>query len=255
MRYAAEQRPLDLACDQLPVAEQHARLVINRINALRSLPEGARIADVGAGQGLFLIACAQMGYDAVGIEPWADARSVAEELAALRRVRISIVSGTMESIPLPSASVDVVHANSVVEHVADVRKSFAEVYRVLKPGGMFWFSTASSLCPRQGEIRGFPLFGWYPDALKTRIMDWAKEHRPALIAHTSTPAYHWFTPPKARRMLTQAGFTKIYDRWDIRLPSEGGAGYRLALRVIKSSSITKFVADVFVPTCAYLAVK
>lgn len=255
MHYAAEQRPLELACAELAVTEGHARLVIGRINSISAIPENARIADIGAGQGLFLIACAQMGYDAVGIEPWEGARSTAEELARLRGVRINIVAGTMESIPLGVASVDIVHANSVLEHVADARESFAEVYRVLKPGGVFWFSAASSLCPRQGEIRGFPLFGWYPDPLKRRIMDWAKEYRPALIAHTSTPAYHWFTPRKARRMLAQAGFTRVYDRWDVRLPSEGGALYRFILRVIRSSSPTKFIADLFVPMCSYIAVK
>jgi hypothetical protein len=86
-------------------------------------------------------------------------------------------------------------------------------------------------------------------------MDWAKRSRPELIAHTSQPAYHWFTPWKARRLLREAGFTRVLDRWDLRLPDEGGRRYRAALAVIRSSAVTKTIADVIVPTCSYAAIK
>ena len=111
------------------------------------------------------------------------------------------------------------------------------------------------MCPRQDEIGLFPCFGWYPDRLKRRIMEWTKTHKPHLIGHTQTPAINWFTPRKARRMLQEAGFTKIYDRWDVRLPSEGGRGYQMALRVVQLNSVTKFLADVLVAGCSYIAIK
>jgi hypothetical protein len=62
-------------------------------------------------------------------------------------------------------------------------------------------------------------------------------------------------PWKARRMLRTAGFRRVYDRWDLRQPSEGGRLHALLLRVIRLSPVTKCMADVLVGGCAYAAVK
>jgi ubiquinone/menaquinone biosynthesis C-methylase UbiE len=43
--------------------------------------------------------------------------------------------GTIENIPLPSASVDVVISNCVIALSADKSRVFAEIHRVLRPGG------------------------------------------------------------------------------------------------------------------------
>lgn len=252
---AAEQRPLEEAREHFAVVDRHASAVLSRIALIRDVGAGMKIADIGAAQGLFLIACARRGLDAIGIEPWDQARDTATALASEFGVAVTIVEGVMERIPLENDSVDIVHANSVVEHVDDVTAAFAEAYRILKPGGIFWFSAASSMCPRQGEIRGFPAFGWYPDPLKRRIMDWAKEKRPALIAHTTKPAYNWFTVRKARRMLREAGFATVYDRWELRLPSEGGPRYRFALSFLKRCAPARVLADIAVPMCSFAAVK
>lgn len=252
---AAEQRPIEEARAHFAIVERHADAVLSRIAAISAVDDGMKIADIGAAQGLFLIACARRGLEAVGIEPWEQARETAMDLASEFNAPIRIVEGVMERIPLPDGSVDIVHANSVVEHVDDVETAFAEVYRILKPGGIFWFSAASSMCPRQGEIRGFPAFGWYPNGVKRRIMDWAKEKRPALIAHTTKPAYNWFTVRKARRMLHETGFKAVYDRWELRLPTEGGPRYRSALAFLKRFPAARVLADIAVPMCSFAAVK
>lgn len=255
MCHATEQRSYEQVAAELPIAGRHAQLVLTRLRQVVRLPTFPHIVDVGAAQGSFLNACARLGCDAVGIEPWEQARLVAALLAAQTGTSIHIVDGTAEELPLPSSSYDIVHANSVIEHVDDAQAAFREAYRVLKPGGAFWFSAASSLCPRQQEIRGFPAFGWYPDMLKRAIMRWACAHRPHLLGHTTKPAMNWFTPWKARRMLHAAGFSRVYDRWDLRLPSEGGRAYGIALRAIRASAAIKLLADVLVPCCAYAAVK
>jgi ubiquinone/menaquinone biosynthesis C-methylase UbiE len=241
------------ACDRLPRAEAHAKALIAALRKIAPIPQGASILDVGAAQGRFLIGCARMGFDAVGVEPWDQAREIAAVLASEAGVHIGVLSGRAESLPFPDACFDLVHAGSVIEHVKDVRASFAEAFRVLKPGGVYWFFTASSMCPIQQEISGFPLFGWYPDALKRRIMLWAMNNRPRLVGMSKSPALNWFTPGKARRLLTEAGFVRIHDRWDLASPS--GRAAQKALSIIRSNRLVRMLANIAVSGCAYAAVK
>ena len=240
---------------RLPVIEAHLRKILARLERFRPVRPGAKVADVGAAQGLFLIAAAKAGLNAVGVEPAEPARELAGRLADHEGVGIDIRPGCAEQLPLESGEFDFVHAISVVEHARDPQAAFDEAHRVLAAGGVLWFATASSMCPRQHEIGRFPCFGWYPDRLKRRIMAWARANRPELIGHTQTPAMHWFTPAKARRMLAQAGFGKVYDRWDIRLPAEGGRLHRAALGFIRSCRLTKLLGEIMVPHCSYAAVK
>ena len=252
---ATEQLSYEDGLKRLPESVAYAETVLARLHHVRPIAKDNAIVDIGAAQGRFVIACVQRGFRAVGVEPWAQAREMAMQIARHVGVEIDMREGTAENLPLPSEQFDIVHASSVIEHVQDARAAFAEAYRVLKPGGIFWFSTASSVCPWQGEIRGFPCFGWYPIRLKRRIMAWAKAHKPHLIGHTDTPAIHWFSPWKARRMLREVGFRKVYDRWDLRLPSEGGRLYGAALRCVRLCGLTKLLADMAISSCAYAAVK
>ena len=48
---------------------------------------------------------------------------------------VEFVEGTIEAIPLPSASVDVVISNCVINLAADKAAVLAEIARVLRPGG------------------------------------------------------------------------------------------------------------------------
>jgi SAM-dependent methyltransferase len=256
-RHATEQMSLDTALASLPNSEAYARKVLSRLEMIRPLPpESTTVVDIGAAQGRFVIGCIRLGYRAIGIEPWAAARETAVQLSARAGVDIQILPGTAEATGLPAEQFDVVTAAAVMEHVKDAQAAFNELYRILRPGGIFWFNSGSSLSPRQEEINGFPFFGWYPDSLKQRVMSWAQKKKPHLIGYTETPAINWFTPGKVARMLRRAGFRHtIYDRWDLRLPSEGGAAYRLALRMVKLGRLTKLVADVILPGCAFATLK
>jgi SAM-dependent methyltransferase len=252
---ATEHRSLEQVVATLTLKRKQATVVLSRLKRFGVLPDQARILDIGSAAGTFVATCNQLGYHCEGIDPSEEARLVSEELSRYLGATIRVKPGRAESIPYEPNTFDVVHARSVIEHVEDVEKAFSEIFRVLKPGGVFWFSAASAACPKQAEIKGFPFFGWYPDPLKQRIMSWAKDHRPQLVNYTKTPAINWFTPRKARRLLRKHGFDKVYDRWDLRGLEEGGKMYRTAVRVISSSAATKRVADTLVPDCSYAAFK
>jgi SAM-dependent methyltransferase len=52
----------------------------------------------------------------------------------------SVHACSARSIPLPNGSFDYVISNSVLEHIPDLKSVIAEVRRLLKPGGRFYFT-------------------------------------------------------------------------------------------------------------------
>ncbi len=106
---------------------------------LAHVPPGARVLDVGCGEGWFTAALAQAGRQAVGID-------VAEE--PLRRARARQPWLDLRCVPaeggwptLPDVSFDAVWAGEVIEHVADTAGWLSEVRRVLRSGGPLVLST------------------------------------------------------------------------------------------------------------------
>lgn len=252
---ATERRSLRQARHALPAVEAHLAKVLRRLHAVTDLPETPRLLDLGAAQGLLLLVARRLDVPAVGIEPDQAARTVGQELAAELNCPLDLRAGPAELLDLPEASFDVVHAASLLEHVRDPAPVLAEARRVLRPGGVLWLCTTNRLCPRQQEIAHLPAFAWYPPSLQRRIMAWAQRHRPAWIGHTETPAVHWFTPRRLRQLFSEAGFCRFLDRWDLRLPEEGGALHAAGLRAIRASRILRALADVAVSgySCAGIA--
>ncbi len=121
---------LGLGCG-LPV--QHAGLV-----------EGMTVLDLGSGAGVdAFVARRQVGATGkvIGLdftpEMVALARKNAERLGY---ENVEFVEGAIEDMPLPDASVDVAISNCVLNLVPDKAQAFAEMHRVLRPGGHFCVS-------------------------------------------------------------------------------------------------------------------
>ncbi len=81
------------------------------------------------------------------------ARSTAEALG-ITNVRFD--KAALENLPIPPASVDLVISNCVLNHAADKSKVWAEVFRVLKPGGRFVVSDIFASAPVPPEFRNDP---------------------------------------------------------------------------------------------------
>lgn len=253
-RQAAESLTLEQARGRLDPSRAWTAEVLLRLKPL--LPAGSlQILEVGAAQGRALLALAAQGHEAFGLEPYAPAIEVAKRLAAEESTKIEIRQGRAECIPFESGRFDLVLAFSVMEHVDDLEMTLREIFRVLKPGGVFWFNSASSLCPIQEEIDGFPFFSWYPDQIKRWVMRWAMDHRPELIGFTDHPAIHWWTPRKAARLLAQAGFVRVWNRWQLGKPSEQRSYRRAAINLIGTVPLLALVADILLTGCSYAAQK
>lgn len=251
---ATETLTIEQAKRRLESSKLWAKNVLGRLRFL--LPERKlEILEVGSAQGRALIGLVEEGHEVYGVEPYLPAIAIAMELTREIGVEVDIRQGRAENIPFESGKFDLVLAFAVMEHVEDLDMALGEIFRVLKPGGVFWFSSASSMCPIQNEIKGFPLFGWYPDKIKKRIMYWAMENRPELIGCTQHPAINWWTPQKAEKSLKNKGFVKVWDRWDLGEPSEDKKIKQKIIRIISNKKSISLLCDIILPGCSYATQK
>ncbi len=103
------------------------------------LQTGETVVDLGSGAGIdALIAARKVGPDGkvIGVD------MTPEMLAAARRnaeaagaEHVDFREGRLEDLPVDDASVDVVTSNCVINLVPDKARVFAEIARVLRPGG------------------------------------------------------------------------------------------------------------------------
>ena len=104
--------------------------------ALRSLADwdGATVLDLGCGTGFHLPAFAATAAQVVGVEPHPDLLALAR-----RRTRalpnVSLLQGTAQRVPLPDASVDVVHARWAYFFGPGCEPGLVELDRVVRRGG------------------------------------------------------------------------------------------------------------------------
>ena len=112
--------------------------------SLRRLEPGARVVDVGSGAGFdSFIAATQVGSTGrvIGIdmtpEMLAKSRATAEQL---QFGHVEFREGLAENLPVENGWADVVISNGVINLCADKQAVFAEIHRVLRPGGKLQFA-------------------------------------------------------------------------------------------------------------------
>ncbi|MDQ2914005.1 MAG: arsenite methyltransferase [Chloroflexota bacterium] len=108
---------------------------------LADLRPGEYVLDLGSGAGLDVLLSARRvtpGGHTYGVDMTDEMLAVARGNQANAAVtNATFLKGTIENIPLPDASVDVVISNCVINLAADKSAVLREAHRVLRPGGRF----------------------------------------------------------------------------------------------------------------------
>jgi SAM-dependent methyltransferase len=123
----------------LPEAALLASLGCGNPTAVAELRPGERVLDLGSGGGIDVILSARrVGSTgrAFGLDMTDEMLDLAVRNAAEAGVEnVEFVRGTIEAIPLPASTIDVVISNCVINLAADKGAVFREIARVLRPGG------------------------------------------------------------------------------------------------------------------------
>ena len=146
---------------ELPGAAVLASLGCGNPIAVAELREGETVLDLGSGGGIdVLLSARRVGPAgrAIGLDMTDEMLELARRHAAeAGATNVSFVKGTIEAMPLPDASVDVVISNCVINLAADKPAVFREIARVLRPGGRVGVSdvvAADELTPAERAERG-----------------------------------------------------------------------------------------------------
>ena len=168
-----------------------------------------RLLDVGGGQGDFALSSMQLGYDALLVE----LGESGVEGARSRGVHAYQGEITDPFFHDQEEHYDVVTAWEVVEHLYDPRTFFSRVYRLLRPGGLFLYSTGNANEARFWRSR----WGYF-----------------------QVPEGHlyFYNPKTIRWFLSRAGFKKFLDPYRIYYKETVGVRAMAKFRLINLDTAT-----------------
>ncbi len=115
-----------------------------------------RVLNVGCGTGGFNVAAARAGASAVGVDDDDEAIGICRLKA--RKAGGAFVRAHAEALPFADGVFDLVHCFSVIEHVASVEATVAEMVRVARPGGAVYVHTPNAWSLWEGHYKVF----WLP---------------------------------------------------------------------------------------------
>jgi arsenite methyltransferase len=193
----------------LPADAVAASLGCGNPTALLALEPGQTVLDLGSGGGIDVLLSAKR----VGPTGKAFGLDMTDAMLALARdnqrkagaTNVEFLKGTIESIPLPDNSVDVIISNCVINLSSDKDTVLREAFRVLKPGGRF----AVSDVVVRGEVpadirRNMELWvGCIAGALDEQ--DYGAKLRAAGFVDVEVEPWRVYKVEDARAFLTESG--------------------------------------------------
>jgi arsenite methyltransferase len=193
----------------LPADAVTASLGCGNPTALLALEPGQVVLDLGSGGGIDVLLSARR----VGPTGKAYGLDMTDEMLALARdnqrkagaTNVEFLKGTIEAIPLPDDSVDVIISNCVINLSSDKDAVLREAFRVLKPGGRFAVSDVVVRGAVPAEVRrNMELWvGCIAGALEES--DYAAKLRAAGFTDVEVEPWRVYRIDEARAFLTESG--------------------------------------------------
>jgi arsenite methyltransferase len=193
----------------LPAEAVAASLGCGNPTALLALEAGQTVLDLGSGGGIDVLLSAKR----VGPSGKVYGLDMTDEMLALAQenqrkagaTNVEFLKGTIEAIPLPNNSVDVIISNCVINLSTDKDQVLREAFRVLKPGGRFAVSDVIVRGDVPAEIRrSLELWvGCVAGALEET--EYAARLRAAGFVHVDVEPWRIYKVDDARAFLSDSG--------------------------------------------------
>ncbi len=164
---------------------------------------GKRVLELGVGGGVDFSGWLKNGADATGVDLTEAGINMTRQ--RLQEMKVDpnsyrLLVGDAENLAIKNDTFDIVYSWGVLHHSPDTPKTFREVHRVLKPGGVFRGMIYHLYAPvswmfwvRYGLLAGKPF----------------KSVREAVFDNLESPGTKVYTCREAADMLTAAGFTDV----------------------------------------------
>ncbi|MGH2717369.1 MAG: arsenite methyltransferase [Actinomycetota bacterium] len=131
----------DFELEEVPQAAADAALGSGNPLSFARVSAGDRVLDLGCGGGIDVILAARRVGPAgqvTGIDMTDEMVELAQHnMAEAGLDNVEILKGTIEDLPLPSESIELLVSNCVINLSVDKARALAEAARVLRPGGRF----------------------------------------------------------------------------------------------------------------------
>jgi arsenite methyltransferase len=194
----------------LPAEVLAASLGCGNPTALAELHPGQVVLDLGSGGGIdVLLSARRVGPTgkAYGLDMTDDMLALARENQRKSGIaNAEFLKGTIEEMPLPDNSVDVIVSNCVINLSTDKDRVLAEAFRVLRPGGRFAVSDVVVRGEVPAEVRrNVELWiGCLAGALEEK--EYIEKLRRAGFVDINVEPTRIYRVEDARETLTAAGF-------------------------------------------------
>jgi 2-polyprenyl-6-hydroxyphenyl methylase/3-demethylubiquinone-9 3-methyltransferase len=153
------------------------------------------VLDIGCGGGYLSEALAQYNYNVTGVDMSASSIAIARQHAKSLHLKIKYMVGSATELPFEDNAFDVIVASDVLGHIPELTIALDEIFRVLKPKGIFLFDCLNR--------------NWWTFSFVYFVMQ-------ELLGIIPKGAHDWrlfVTPEEMRMMLFTRGFLTDASVW------------------------------------------
>ena len=182
-----------------------------------NLPEGADILEIGYISGGYSIqAFEKLGFKSTGIDNFYGGISQKNNLHSyikkLTNSKARLLNGDITNAKeIKSETFDLIYSVSVLEHIQDLESAFAEMHRLLKPGGAIIHNYHPYFSHDGGHALGIGDSPWAHVLMdQTEYINYLREYRPfeseAALDWIKNGLHRDVPQSKMQQLLSQAGF-------------------------------------------------
>jgi SAM-dependent methyltransferase len=231
--------------------EEEFERFLRRIRRWHPIDSSTRMLEIGTGTGWFPLLCKRHGLSCKGLEISPQLVEYAHQFGRAYSLEPDIELGNAEESDLGTDRYDIIFAQSVFEHIEHWELAAERVYRALRPGGLFVFSSTNKFAFTSGEYK-FPLYGWLPDQWRYRLR--IRRQGPDIMKLGID--FNQFRYPLLRRTFHRIGFSRILDRVETSEHEEVSTrARRILVGLAKRSRLAKAVVLTFADATVFCCFK